>query len=344
MKVDVLVVGAGPGGCMCALECAKAGMKVFLIDTRKSIGEPVQCAEFIPFQLSYNLKDINWEISIKQEVKKMVHFTPWGEVGEMSSPGYVLDRAVFDKAIASRALEKGAVLSLKTKFLGFEDGLCVLKNLKTGELLRVEAKFVVGADGPRSQVAASSGGANTCFLVSAQKTVRLEREVKDLWVFFRSYIPGGYGWVFPKGDLANVGVGIDPKFGLGLDLALREFLKELRAMGVFSVELFSSGGWLPANGLLKLVRGRVLLVGDAGGFCHPITGAGIANAVISGKMAGRAIAGGQLEEYEQEAKEVFYNSLERARKKRELYMQRWDNLEKIVPLTWIGFEEYWSKI
>ncbi|MCS7083841.1 MAG: NAD(P)/FAD-dependent oxidoreductase [Aquificaceae bacterium] len=344
MKVDVLVVGAGPGGSMCALECARAGMKVLLIDTKKNIGEPVQCAEFIPLQLSYSLKGIDYQSAIKQEVKKMVHFTPWGEVGECDSPGYVLDRAAFDKAIASRALEEGAVLSLKTKFLGWEDGLAVLKRLKTGEVLKLKAEFVVGADGPRSVVAKLTGEGNSYFLLSAQRTMRLNKEVKELWVFFRSYIPGGYGWVFPKGELANVGVGIDPKFNFSLDFALQEFLKELRALKVVDEVFGSTGGWLPANGLLRLVRKNVVLVGDAGGFCHPITGAGIANAVLSGALAGKSLAMGKLEQYEEEASEVFAPPLERAKKKRELHMQSWDRLEKIVPLTWIGFDEYWNKI
>ncbi|MCX7989382.1 MAG: NAD(P)/FAD-dependent oxidoreductase [Aquificaceae bacterium] len=344
-KVDVLVVGGGPAGATCAYELADKGLKVLIVDIKRRIGTPVQCAEFVPIQLYHKFKEFFPQEAIAQRVENMLHFTPWGYTFTLWSEGYVLNREVFDYHIASLAVQKGAELLLRTRFVGFEDGLVWLENIDRRETFPVSTSFVVGADGPRSKVARLTGKATENFLTTAQVTLPLKERLKDLLIYFREYIPGGYGWVFPKGDLANVGVGIDPKYPIGVMESLRRFLEELLGEGIVENEsVKKTGGWIPAEGLLPLLRGRVLLVGDAGGFCHPITGGGIANAVLSGSMAGKSLIRGRPEEFEEEAQDIFGHSLWRAAEKRRRHMKRWDNLKEIIPRTWIAFEEYWSII
>ncbi|MCS7285510.1 MAG: NAD(P)/FAD-dependent oxidoreductase, partial [Hydrogenobacter thermophilus] len=194
----------------------------------------------------------------------------------------------------------------------------------------VSARFVVGADGPRSKVAKLTGKHTENFLTTSQVTMPLCRNMEDLLIYFRDYIPGGYGWVFPKGKVANVGVGIDPAYNLKVTESLKMFMMELIRDGVVEkMVLKRTGGWIPADGLLPPIRGNVSLVGDAGGFCHPITGGGIANAVLSGSMAGRAILKEKPEEFEEEARDVFESTLQKASEKRKRYMKSWDNLKEI---------------
>ncbi len=344
-KFDTLIVGGGPAGSTCAYRLAKEGRRVLLVDIKRSIGKPVQCAEFVPIQLYHQFKEFFPHEAIAQRVKNMLHFTPWGEVVSMWSEGFVLNREVFDSHIAQLAEKEGALCMLRTQFLGFEDGLAWLENIDTRERFPVKADFVVGADGPRSRVARLTGKGTQTFLATAQATMKLTKSLDDLLIYFREYIPGGYGWVFPKGDFANVGVGVDPDYGVNVMESLRRFLEEVVGEGIVEREVIKrTGGWIPGDGLLPLVRYRVLLVGDAGGFCHPITGGGIANAVVSGDMAGRALLEGSPEEFEEEAQEVFGQSLWRAAEKRRRHMKRWDNLEEIIPKTWIAFEEYWRII
>ena len=38
MQYDIIIIGAGPGGYVCAIRCAQLGMKVAIIDKRKSLG------------------------------------------------------------------------------------------------------------------------------------------------------------------------------------------------------------------------------------------------------------------------------------------------------------------
>ena len=344
MKYDVLVVGAGPAGSTAGLTLAKAGLKVLIVDFKKKPGIPVQCAEFVPIQLRHRFPHFFTEEVIAQKVESMVHFTPWGEVVTMPSEGYVLRRELFDSNIVRLAEKEGATLMLRTIFRGFEDGYAVLERIEGREVFRVKADFVIGADGPRSRVARLTGYSTDSFLATAQLTAPLPGRVPDLLIFFRDYIPGGYGWLFPKGRFANVGVGVDPHFGLNVMESLGRFFRELLSSGLVEDRVVSrTGGWIPARGPREPFRERVLLCGDAGGFCHPITGGGIANAVITGELAGKAIISGEPEDYGESAMDILGDSLLRAERKRLKYMKSWDNLEFIIPRTWIAFDEYWKE-
>ncbi|MFN7065622.1 MAG: geranylgeranyl reductase family protein [Aquificaceae bacterium] len=344
-KVDVLIVGGGPAGSTCAYELSKKGVKVLLVDIKRRIGTPVQCAEFVPIQLYHQFREFFPKEAIGQRIERMLSFTPWGEVISLWSEGFVLNREVFDYHIANLALREGAKLMLRTQFLGFEDGRLWLEKIDIRDRFFLRADYVVGADGPRSKVARLTGESTKSFLTTAQITTPLKAPLRDLLIYLRDYIPGGYGWLFPKGDLANVGVGIDPSYPIKVMESLEGFVEELKGEGLIDLRVLRrTGGWIPAEGLLPLVRGKVLLVGDAGGFCHPITGGGIANGVISGNMAGRAIGDGNLQSFEEEAVEVFGLTLWRASEKRKRYMKRWENLKEVIPKTWIAFEEYWHII
>lgn len=344
MKFDVLVVGAGPAGSTTAYILAKGGARVLLVDFKRRVGVPVQCAEFVPFQLCHRFPEFFTRETVVQKVRDMVHLTPWGEVVRMPSGGFMLRRDVFDSLIAKKAEDAGAEIMLRTLFLGLEGKKVWLERIDTRERFTVEADIIVGADGPRSKVARITGEHTRSFLTTAQFTMPLKGMLEDLIIYFRDYIPGGYGWVFPKGRFANVGVGIDPDFGVNVMDSLGRFVREVVADGLVEEKVISrTGGWIPAEGIKPPVRGNVLLVGDAGGFCHPITGGGIANAVLTGAMAGESILNGSPEEYGDEATDTFGETLLRAARKRVKYMKSWDNLEFVIPRTWIAFEEYWKE-
>jgi len=83
-------------------------------------------------------------------------------------------------------------------------------------------------------------------------------------------------------------------------------------------------------------------VGDAGGFCHPITGGGIANAVLSGSMCADTILEGSPGHFEELSEDIFGETLRRASLKRKKYMKEWNALEDRIKKTWIAFKEYWE--
>jgi flavin-dependent dehydrogenase len=109
--------------------------------------------------------------------------------------------------------------------------------------------------------------------------------------------------------------------------ALRRFFKEVVAEGFVENKILKrTGGWIPAEGLLKVVRDRVMLVGDAGGFCHPITGGGIANAVLSGSMCADAILEGSPRDFEELSEDIFRRNPQKGKLKEKKAYERMGGL------------------
>jgi flavin-dependent dehydrogenase len=109
--------------------------------------------------------------------------------------------------------------------------------------------------------------------------------------------------------------------------------------------LYLTGGAIPVGGMLKpwgvLGGSAVLLAGDAAGLANPVTGAGIAAAVHSGRLAGQAAATGEFEQYEEELEDVYGASLERAlHRRRELLSSIPE--KSVLRRGWIAYPEYWQ--
>ena len=164
------------------------------------------------------------------------------------------------------------------------------------------SSFVVGADGANGIVARATGLGDGIRL-----GVALEGNVawgtldpapyrQTAWIEL-GVVPGGYGWAFPKGDHANLGVGgwLDEGPRLRLHLACLA-----RAHGL-EIEQLSDvrGHRLPMRAAGTAAgHGNMLLVGDAAGLVDPLSGDGIYEAFVSARLAAEAILSGQPESYE----------------------------------------------
>lgn len=343
-KTNVLIIGGGLAGSSAACELAKNGIGTLIVDSRKEIGIPVQCAEFIPIQLMQKPFEDYFKNSIIQDVKNMITLDTLNNKTITDSKGVMVDRTIFDKNIFQKAINYGAKSMLKTLFVGFSDkNKAVLKN-KDGTF-EIEFDYLIGADGPKSMVMEKAFDKKHKLATCAQLRCKLNDMLEDIIVVFRPYIRGGYGWVFPKGDYANVGIGIDTMYGDNPKVVLDIFIKEMVYQGFIKNECDSaSGGFLPIDGIGVLVKDNIALVGDAGGFCHPITGGGIPQAVLSGDMLAKYIIEGDLFSYKEEAFDIFGIANERAYKKRKTYMQDWNNIQYILPYIWVAYEEYWKSV
>jgi flavin-dependent dehydrogenase len=163
---------------------------------------------------------------------------------------------------------------------------------------RVHASFLVGADGANGAVARAAGlGAGIVRGVALEGNVPWDAldataYARAAWVEL-GVVPGGYGWVFPKGDHANLGVG----GWLAEGPRLRAHLERLaRAHGVDPTRLTDVRGHRLLGA--SAARGRVLLVGDAAGLVDPLSGDGMYEAFVSARLAADAIHAGRPEEYE----------------------------------------------
>jgi len=166
---------------------------------------------------------------------------------------------------------------------------------------KVAASYVVGADGANGVVGKAAGlGAGIVCGVALEGNAAwgdIERDpyARTAWVEL-GVVPGGYGWVFPKGDHANVGVGgwlaQGPKLRGHLDRLARSH--RVSPAGLRDVR----GHRLPMRRPgASASMGRVLLVGDAAGLVDPLSGDGIYEAFVSAELAAQAILTGRLDDY-----------------------------------------------
>ncbi len=345
---DVAVIGAGPAGSSAALAAANGGARVLLVDRRERVGEPVQCAEFAPAALL--LEAPTGPSIVVQRTTGIVTHLPSGAVERTDAPGVMLDRAAFDRSLAQAAEEAGAELATATSLEGWTgDGR--LRLASGGEPFTAWAPVVIGADGPRSTVGQHVGLTNRIFAAAKQVEVLLEEPLEEAHVFFDPLFLGGYGWLFPKGETANLGVGIDAAWIEDLDRALEHLMERAAGLGLVMGRnvLGRTGGVIPVGGPLGTARaGTVLLVGAAAGHTHPVTGAGIHAAVSCGKTAGRAAARytasgdeADLAQYENEWRARWGDVFRIASRRRTELLRTWnDDLEAAVRRCWVVFPAY----
>ncbi len=348
MFYDVLIVGAGPAGSSAAKAAARAAAKVLLVEKREVIGRPVRCAEFVPRMLAETVALP--PACVAREVSTTKVYLPGGEERTFNSPGFILDRARFDQMLAREAQKEGTRVWVNTSCIGRDGDEVTLKRGR--EEISVAAKVVVGADGPRSTVASWINEANVDFVVARQYEMPLASPMDGTEIYFTPELFGGYGWLFPKKETANVGVGVRLERGRrpALQGKLDAFVKRLARAGKVGPEpLAVTAGLIPVGGPGRTVAGNVILVGDAAGQTHAITGGGIPQAVVCGEVAGRVAAAaarddnlGLLSRYEDEWREIYGDELSRAKRRRELLEAAWSDLDNVLKRCWVSFPEYYD--
>lgn len=347
-ETDVLVVGMGPAGASAAMAAARAGLRVLALERRREIGVPVQCAEWIPLPLGAWAQA---EGVLQQRIAGMTTCLPSGAVSHADFPGLMIDRATFDRALAAEAQAQGAALSLGCALLALDPATRRARVRSAEGEFDVRYRAVIAADGPRSTVARCLGLPALATVHTRQYTVPLASAQQDTDVWLADDYAGGYAWLFPKGPLANLGVGGDAT--LDLKQVLDTLHRELVDAGRVGDEVMSrTGGEIPVSGLREqLVMDETLFAGDAAGLTHPITGAGIAAAVVSGERAGEAAAAflhgdaKALREYEFDIRDQYEASLRRAVDRRNLLWrgERGSNPDAAHRRGWVAFEEYFAK-
>lgn len=346
-RCDILIVGAGPAGSCAAQTAAQTGAHVLMIERKRVIGEPVRCAEFIPKQL---LRELDCKGNfIVQHVKSMKIILPDNTMIENPAPGLMINRNFFDQALAQRAKDAGAKIWTETRALEYDNG-CVIA-VKEREHIRIKADIIIGADGPHTRVGRWIGSTNRNLIPAVQVKVHLKEATESTEVYFDKRYFGGYAWLFPKGDVANVGLGIKQGTNrVNIRKSLDYFLTKLKEQNRITGEATGhNAGWIPAEFPRKIVKDNIMLAGDAAGQTHPITGAGVAQAVMCGHMAGEhaaeALKKGDLsilKRYEEEWLDLYGESQQRAYKRRELMENNWDNLDNIIKKCWVTFKEYYK--
>lgn len=339
-RFDVVVVGASPAGSLAARRAAEGGARTLLLDHRQELGHPVQCGEFVPTaaelgdlfecpELIGRAFDIP-PTTVLRETQWMTCVSPYGHRFRFPLHGATVSRRAFDKALAYRAEGAGAELRFPFGVTGVHG-----HEVRVAGGGTLEAKVVVGADGPLSTVGRS------VHLVPERAMFRMITATVDgplgdgIDLFFGRDAPGGYGWAFPRTHDVNVGLGL-PQLpsGQSLDGLLDRFVKR-HDLGTARER---THWWVPVGPPPStLVRENVLLCGDAANLVMATNGGGIPTAMLSGCLAGEAAAqhvrsGAPLTGYDAAWRRALFEPLDRAAR-----VWRWgDHFARYDPLLALG--------
>lgn len=292
-QADVIVVGAGPAGSTAAYRLADAGAQVLLLD-RATFPRDKPCGggltlrgvRQLPFSVDPVVEDVVHRLVLR------LRFDSWTEVTSPEPVILMTQRRRLDAFLMERAAEVGAEVRQGVRVRSAsQDASGVSVVCDGGE--RIRAQYLVGADGATGICRQMVGPS-----VEHSHAVAMEGNVsydeydptpyRGRALLEVGVIPGGYGWVFPKGDHANIGVG----GYLSQGPRLRDELARLcRVHGVDPARLRDIRGWrLPIRRAgAPSVSGRALLVGDAAGLVDPLSGDGMFEAFTSSRLASEAV-------------------------------------------------------
>ena len=224
MKTEAVVIGAGPAGSSAALALSKSGISNILIDKRLAVGVPVQCAEFVGLNIS-GYVDLSGVASAINRNIKFLDVDTGKNTYRFDGKGYMLNRDIFDRHLAEEAVAAGTKLITGARAYKINrqknsvDVLSVSGNIS----FEIRYDYLLAAAGPKNVLGLPE---NKTYAYAAQVKARIENGIlngtESVICYFRPYIPFGYGWVFPKGGFANVGVGIEkPASNMPLSLSLK---------------------------------------------------------------------------------------------------------------------------
>jgi geranylgeranyl reductase len=295
MVYDAFVVGGGPSGATAAEDLARAGLKVALLDRD---GRIKPCGGAIPPRL---IKDFDIpDHLVVARIKTARMISPTGRAVDIHiEGGYVgmVDREDFDEFLRDRARMVGAE-RLTGTFLRVERDASgthvVWREKASGQEQRSQARVVIGADGAKSGVARAEvpGGDRIPYVIAYHEIIKAPAAnsaydpVRCDVIYDGQISPDFYGWVFPHGDKASVGMGTEDGA-----VDLKKATAELRVMaGLTECETIRrEGAPIPLKPLDRWDNGRdVVLAGDAAGVVAPSSGEGIYYAMAGGRAAATA--------------------------------------------------------
>ena len=304
MNYDVVVIGGGPAGCRTAGLIAQKGYKVMVAEEHPKIGEPMQCAGLVSPR-TLKTAAVAEDIVINKIHGAFVH-SPAGEtlaIRGQQPYAYVIDRSEFDRRLSGEAGAAGVDIftGVRASVEEFLPGGAAVKLAGRGGESRVFTRLLVGADGPRSQVARGMGvppAEDVIRMYAAE--VELRRQETDMAHIFlgREVAPGWFGWIIPVDrKRARVGIGVT-----GSHWHPRDCFKKMTDIfpGWFKGMriICGTGGIVPIGTLTRIYGERTLLVGDAACQTKPLSGGGLylglLGAGLCAKVAVRALSSGNL--------------------------------------------------
>ena len=291
-RFDAIVVGAGPAGSVTAVHLARAGARVLVVDKAR-FPRDKPCGGGLTTRAVRQLP-VSVEPVVEHVVDRIGFRLAYGTRFERRGLGPLIEmtqRIRLDQHLLEAAAAAGADVRDGVKVSDVEAGESSVSVRVDGR--RVDGAVLVGADGVNGRVRHGLGLGNDYVLAVAlegnvPREAVVEARYRGRAVLELGTIPGGYGWVFPKGDHVNVGVGGWEREGPGLRGHLFELCRQ-HGIAESAVQALR-GHRLPLRRAGSVAsRGRALLVGDAAGLVDPLSGDGMYEAFVSARLGSQAV-------------------------------------------------------
>jgi geranylgeranyl reductase family protein len=314
-RFDVLVVGAGPAGSTAAHRLATRGARVLLADKARfprdkpcGGGLTMRAVRQLPFSVDPVVEDRTMRVRFGLDFTRRIE-RPVDEPLVLMTQRKRLDAFLVEQAASAGAEFRDGV---KVSDLVLE-GDCVRAHVNGTSVTAAHALLADGANGVSARaVGLDDGRAHGVALeANVPYGVVREEDYRGLLCLELANVPGGYGWLFPKGDHVNVGVGGWEREGPRLREHLARFCREY---GIPESSLENVRGYrLPlVHPRARLAKGRLALLGDAAGLVDPLSGDGMYEAFLSAKLATNAVLAGDLERYDRELRRTLSSQLSAA--------------------------------
>jgi geranylgeranyl reductase family protein len=291
---DAIVVGCGPGGNTVGFRLAAAGAKVLMLE-RERLPRHKVCGGGLSRK---TLRELPFPVTpvVEREIAgAYIAYRGSGPIHcRQLGIGAMVQRSAFDAFMTGKAVAAGAILWEGCAYEGHESHkglLSVRTNRGTAT-----ARVLIGSDGVHSQVRKQLYPDARPRIVPAIEGLLVPQagvleQIGENCIFDLGIIPGGYAWVFPKGDHLNIGLYRFAKRrdNLAMKALLESFMERyqiLRDRREVKVKAFV----IPVRPVgARLAMDGVILVGDAAGVGEAFYGEGIYYAVRSGNLAADAI-------------------------------------------------------
>src|SRR3954462_14393237 len=285
-QIDVLIVGGGPGGLFMAARLAERGVRTLVCEEHARVGDPVHCTGVLSTD-SFARFDLPSTGTLNQ-LTSVRFLSPGGIPGDYttaSALATVIDRPVFDRALAERAIAAGAEIRVGARVTDLDTGRDGVRASAGGAV--VHARLAVLACGANYKFQRHAGfGLPTTYLQTAQRELPA-RDPGDVELHFgRDAAPGGFAWAVPvlrpEGAFVRIGVMASRDIRRCYDRMLG---RVARRWGVSDPNPAPRVKILPLAAFARTYGDRMLVIGDAAGLVKPTTGGGIHYSIVSAALA-----------------------------------------------------------
>lgn len=286
---DAVIIGAGPVGSTISYYLARKGLKIALIDKKKQIGYPLQCAGIVSKHI-FEKNELPDDVILNTVKGAFLHTKNHIlNVEKTENVAYIIDRIAYDQFLLKQAIKNGAkLINSKLIDVDAEKGISYFSNNKS-----ITSRVIIACDGYNSKVSSTIGNNQKNFPASQMLVSINDKNMKHFrksnkpindyvdTYLFEDILPG-FLWIIPlKNNQYRIGL-FSNQTHKEQNIFLTNFLNEN-----FSYKIIEKyKGFIPIyTNNNQLVKDRVLLIGDAASQVKPTSGGGLLIAFDSCKIA-----------------------------------------------------------